>query len=138
MDTPAKDGGQITEDDDVSAAIKEAISDQVKQSELAPVARWTKVKDSADAPERKPVLNSVRPRPYHDSLCKADPKLAQDGALRGRRCSTRWSFALFPSRWSFALFPSRIWIPTMGEKQYRGAHEQTRGQTRFRAYLAHT
>lgn len=126
MDTPAKDGGQITEDDDVSAAIKEAISDQVKQSELAPVARWTKVKDTADAPERKPVLNSVRPRPYHDSLRKADPKLAQDGALRGRRCSTRWSFV---------LFPSRIWILTMGEKQYRGAHEQTRGQTRIRAYL---
>jgi hypothetical protein len=59
LDTPAKDGSQVAEDDDVQAAIKEAISDMVKQSELAPVARWAKIKDSADVPERKPVLNSV-------------------------------------------------------------------------------
>lgn len=64
MDTPAMEGVPAEDMDEAAVAIKEAISDMVKQSELAPIARWAKVKDSAEVPERKPVLNSVRP-PFH-------------------------------------------------------------------------
>lgn len=55
--TPAKDGGKV--EGSASVAIKEAINGMLKGQDLAPIARWAKVKDSAEPLERKPVLNSI-------------------------------------------------------------------------------